>query len=53
MCWMATLEKIRDLYAQADFTSAKLDLAADILSRLVTDQGFPEFLTMLSYNYLD
>jgi malate synthase len=47
------LGKIRDMYKEADFTSDKLDQAADILSQLVTDEGFPEFLTMIAYKYLD
>jgi malate synthase len=47
------LSKIRDIYGQADFASDKLEQAAEILSQLVTDEGFPEFLTMIAYKYLD
>jgi malate synthase len=47
------LYKIRNLYGQANFNSPKLDQAGELLSHLVTDEGFPEFLTMIAYKYLD
>jgi hypothetical protein len=35
------------------FTNGSFRLAADLLEKLMTGVEFPDFLTLVAYNYLD
>ncbi len=47
------LEKIKNLFGEVRYQSGKFDLAAQIFDQLVTNNQFIDFLTSVTYPYLD
>lgn len=47
------LEKIRQMYGRKLFAAGKFELAGRLLDQLVSDPVFPDFLTLIAYDYLD
>lgn len=47
------LEKLKALHAAAGFVSHKFDLAAELFEQITTRTEFPEFMTLVSYEYID
>lgn len=47
------IEKIRTLYGEANFAASKIPQAAHVFERVVTEQQFEDFLTLVAYEYLD
>lgn len=47
------MAKIKSLVGEKRFNSGKFDLAKQIFDELVTDDGFPDFLTLKAYNHLN
>ncbi|RMG42540.1 MAG: malate synthase A, partial [Methanobacteriota archaeon] len=47
------LEKMKSWFGEEFFNSGKFDLAAQLLERLVLDDDFVDFLTLIAYDYLD
>ncbi len=48
----ANLLKIRSESGEQNYMASRFELAADILNRLVTNNQFTEFLTLLAYSHL-
>jgi len=46
------LDKIKRMWGKDLYAKGKFKLAAELLNRLVTDQTFPDFLTLLAYKEL-
>ena len=47
------LEKIKELYGEELYRNGKFDIATQLLDRLVVDDEFVDFLTLIAYDYLD
>src|SRR5215510_6717565 len=47
------LEKIRTLLGSSRFDSGKFDLAARLVEQITTGPEFPEFMTLVAYEYID
>jgi malate synthase len=47
------LAKIESFYGEVQFAAGKFDLASRILDELISGEEFVEFLTWISYDYLD
>jgi malate synthase len=47
------LEKIRTLIGPARFDAGKFELASGLFERMMTSEDFPDFLTLVAYEYLD
>lgn len=47
------LEKMKSLYGEAFYSTGKFDLAAQLFDRLVTEDQFIDFLTLVAYDQLD
>ena len=45
--------KIRALYGEANFAASKIPQAAQVFERVVTEQHFEDFLTLVAYEYLE
>ena len=46
------IEKIHALYGEANFAASKIPQAAQVFERVVTEQQFEDFLTLVAYEYL-
>ncbi|MFQ5674376.1 MAG: malate synthase A [bacterium] len=51
-CLPEEQEKIKSMVGDERYSSGKFDLAADIFEQLVTEDTFPDFLTLIAYNHL-
>jgi malate synthase len=47
------MNKIKTMLGDSLFASSKFNLAAELFDRLVTDDRFIEFLTLITYQYID
>jgi malate synthase len=47
------IEKIRSLYGEANFAASKIPQAAQVFERVVVEQQFEDFLTLVAYEYLE
>ncbi len=47
------IEKIRQLYGEANFAASKIPQAAQVFERVVTEKQFQDFLTLVAYEYLE
>jgi malate synthase len=47
------IEKIRQLYGEANFTASKIPQAREVFERVVTEKQFEDFLTLVAYEYLE
>jgi malate synthase len=47
------IEKIRTLYGEVNFAASKIPQAAQVFERVVTEQQFEDFLTLVAYEYLE
>jgi malate synthase len=46
------IDNIRALYGEANFAASKIPQAAQVFERVVTEQEFIDFLTLVAYEYL-
>src|SRR5512136_1661967 len=47
------IEKIRALYGEANFAASKIPQAREVFEKVVTEQQFEDFLTLVAYEYLE
>lgn len=47
------LQKIKDMWGEELYAKGKFELASNILSELVTEEGFTDFLTLRAYRELE
>jgi malate synthase len=47
------IAKIRALYGEANFAVSKIPQAAQVFERVVTEEQFEDFLTLVAYEYLE
>ena len=47
------IDKIRALYGEANFAASKIPQAARVFERVVTEEKFEDFLTLVAYEYLE
>jgi malate synthase len=46
------IEKIRQLYGEANFAASKIPQAREVFEKIVTEKQFEDFLTLVAYEYL-
>jgi malate synthase len=46
------IEKIRQLYGEANFVASKIPQAREVFEKVVTEKQFEDFLTLVAYEYL-
>jgi malate synthase len=46
------IEKIRQLYGEANFVASKIPQAREVFEKVVTEKHFEDFLTLVAYEYL-
>ncbi len=47
------IDKIRQLYGEANFAASKIPQAREVFEKIVTEKQFIDFLTLVAYEYLE